>query len=240
MTIRGFFRLGVAFSVLMAVSGAGADAGAASRGAVWCKTDQAPTIKVGAETKPIRYDFSKSEKDLNHFKVDTVSPYAKNVITDVGGLMQGGIELSQSIRLNTMTNYGTRETCVIYDSVTVTLKIDPTIFIAREFPRGSCKHNAIMAHEHRHIAIDQEIVNKYARLIADALKADINRAPLAGPVPMVEVARVQKEMQMRQQGVVKTLAAQMDHERSKRQQALDNIQEYEQVNKLCPPTVTRR
>ena len=53
----------------------------------WCSPTTAPSITVRTSTDQITYDFSLSEKQLNRFSVSTVNPYAANVITDVGGLM---------------------------------------------------------------------------------------------------------------------------------------------------------
>jgi hypothetical protein len=139
-----------ALSVLTCLAALGSFSGAAfAAEASWCKPDKAPRVTVKASTDQVSYNFSKSEKDLNKFHVDTVNPYGGNVITDVGGLMAGGIETRQSMRFSTLTHQGLGQTCYWYDTVDVLVHIQPTIYIASEFPKGTCKHNAIMGHEQK-------------------------------------------------------------------------------------------
>ena len=53
----------------------------------WCKADKAARIQIKTSTDQVFWDYTKSEKQLNSFNIDTVNPYGKSVITDVGGLM---------------------------------------------------------------------------------------------------------------------------------------------------------
>lgn len=199
----------------------------------WCRPSQAPNIQIKTSTDNIHYDFSKSEKDLNHFQIDTVNPYGNSVITDVGGLMQGGIQLAQTMRYGTLTNTKTQEICYWYTDVTVTLHIYPTIFVASEFPKGSCKHNAIIQHEHQHVIIDREIVNQFANTIGQGLRADLARQPVYGPVPLSQKGQMENLLHARMQNFLSTYSASIDSERRRRQQALDNIHEYSRVNQMC-------
>lgn len=199
----------------------------------WCKPSSSARIQVKTSTDEVVWDYSKSEKELNKFKIDTINPYGKNVITDVGGLMQGGIMIQEQMRFNTLTRSGAGQICYWYDNVTVTLHIQPTIFIAREFPRGSCKHNAIREHELKHVAVDREIVNKYAQLIGDSLQEIVNRKPIYGPYRVEQSKEVENYLKQQLSVALKRFSSQMDDERKQRQQAVDSLAEYERVNKMC-------
>ncbi len=199
----------------------------------WCRSVQSPQIHVKTSTDQVRYDFSRSEKDLNNFSVDTVNPYGKSVITDVGGLMQGGISASQSMRYGTMTNNASREICYWYTNIDVMLHINPTIFIAREFPQGSCKHNAILAHEQQHVMIDREIVNKYAKIIGDALNNEVRKKSVFGPLPLSRQGELEAYLKSNMQNILTVYTQKMNDERKQRQQAFDNLKEYERVNHMC-------
>lgn len=200
----------------------------------WCAPPKAPRISIHPTTDNISYDFSLSEKELNQFDVSTVNPYGGNVITDVGGLMKGGIQTQQESTFGNMTNYGTQEICYWHDSINVTIHIHPIVYVAREFPEGSCMHNAILAHEHQHVVIDREIVNKYANLIGQSLQQEVAHYPIYGPAPLSQKETVYAQMKDRVQSIITTYTQQMSAERQQRQQALDNISEYERVNHLCP------
>lgn len=199
----------------------------------WCRAKSAPRLEIKTSTDRVIWNFSKSEKDLNHFNIDTVNPYGKEVITDVGGLMQGGIMLKEQMRFNTLTYTTAQQICYWYDQIEITLHIQPTIYIAREFPQGSCKHNAIREHELKHISVDREIVNKYAALIGQALKKEVDRQPVFGPYLVSQSPQVEAYLKSRLDTLLRAYSTQMDQERRQRQQKVDSLEEYERVNTLC-------
>lgn len=199
----------------------------------WCKPSSYAKIQVKTSTDEILWDYSKSEKDLNKFKIDTVNPYGKNVITDVGGLMQGGIMMQEQMRFSTLTSSRVQQICYWYDEIVVTLHIKPTIFIAREFPRGSCKHNAIREHELKHVEVDREIVNKYAGLLGKSVQEIANRKTIYGPYHVAQSKEVEAFLKGQLTAALKRYSSEMDDERKERQQQIDSLAEYERVNKMC-------
>ncbi len=200
----------------------------------WCQPKEAPHINIHTSTDQVSFDFSLSEKQLNKFSVSTVNPYASNIITDVGGLMKGGIEANMQMSFGTMTDRGAGQMCYWHDTIDVSLHIKPTIYIANEFPAGSCMHTAIMEHEQKHVTVDREIVNKYAKLIGEAFQSDITRYRVFGPIPISQGDAMAQQLKHRMESIFKTYTAQMSAERKQRQQQVDNINEYERVNHLCP------
>ncbi len=199
----------------------------------WCQTPKAPTITVKTSTDHITYNFSLAERQLNKFNVSTVSPYSSNVITDVGGLMKGGIETQQQMSFGTMTNQQTREVCIWHDKIDVLIHIKPTIFVASEFPKGTCMHQSILDHEHKHVVVDREIVNKYASLIGKALHDDIRKYSVYGPVTLSRQQETLETIRKRMQAILSQQTTEMSNERKKRQQAVDSLQEYNRVNASC-------
>ncbi len=199
----------------------------------WCKPSGSPKIQVKTSTDDIRWDYSKSEKELNKYKIDTINPYGKGVITDVGGLMQGGIMMQEQMRYSTLTRSSVGQVCYWYDNVVVTLHIQPTIFIAREFARGTCKHEAIREHELKHVAVDREIVNKYANLLGKAVQEIVNRKTIYGPYKVSQAKEVETFMNQQLAVALKRYSREMDEERKQRQQLVDSLAEYERVNKMC-------
>jgi len=199
----------------------------------WCKPNKAPTINVRTSTDNISYDFSLSEKQLNKFNISTVNPYGKDVISDVGGLMKGGIETTQQMKFGTLTNSRTNQTCFWYDTIEITLHIRPTIFVASDFPKGTCMHNSILGHEHKHVIVDREIVNKYAALIGQGIRGEVSRSSVFGPFSANQSQAMLNQIKMNMQTSLKAYTTQMSAERKARQQAVDSLAEYERVNSSC-------
>lgn len=203
--------------------------------ASWCRPDAAPKVSVKSDTDKITWDFSKPQAALNKLEIDTVNPYGQNVITDVGGLMQGGIQMSETMKFGSLTNPNTNEVCMFYNAVEIKFHIQPTIYIASEHPPGTCMHNAIKQHEMKHINMDRQIVNKYARLVGNAAQAEIRRQSVHGPVPVSHGEALQAQMKQRLEQILISSSQKMDGERRKLQQGIDSLAEYERVNAQCKP-----
>ncbi len=199
-----------------------------------CQLKRAPQINITASDTAVKYDTSKSQAELDNFQYDTVSPYGQNVQTHVGGLMSGSVSISQNIRIMQETYAALNQGCLYIDSINVKIHIDPTIYIANHYKRTGCMFNAIMEHEQKHIKVDRMIVNKYSALIGKSLYAALKPANYTyGPFQMSQMPLAQENIQASVQSILKTYSEQMSAERQAKQQAVDSLQEYERVRKLC-------
>jgi hypothetical protein len=221
------------FIVLLCFNDAFANSNASSGSSAWCTPKAPPKIDIKTHTTDVEWVFNKSEKDLNAFPVDTKNPYGTQVMTDVGGLMKGGIQMQQTMRFGSFVHRGLGQSCHFYDSVRVEFLLSPTIFIASEFPPGTCKHNAIKGHEIKHVMEDRAIVKKYAAVVGRALKNEIDRQTIWGPVPIGQSQATQEKMRVRLENILKHYSQMMEGERRRRQQAIDSLAEYERVNNMC-------
>lgn len=202
---------------------------------VKCQLRQSPRIDISASDSTVRYDLTKSQKQLDQLENDTVSPYGANIQTHVGGLMSGEVSISQNIRIMQESYPTLNLGCLYVDSIKVNLHIKPVIYIAREFPKGSCMHNAVMEHEKKHIAVDRKIVNKYTQMIVRGLDAAFKKVGYAqGPFSSGELKKKQKAMQDFTHKIVQEYGRQMTDERKRLQQSVDSLEEYERVNRQCP------
>ncbi|MAS87929.1 MAG: hypothetical protein CMH30_08165 [Micavibrio sp.] len=198
-----------------------------------CKAETKPKIVVTAATKDIRYDFSKSKKDLADQKIDTVSPYSHSQSVYIGGLMNGQIEMKSNVKLAWSTQTVTRQSCFWYEEVNIHMEIDPTILVAREFPRDSCEYKEILNHENKHIVVDRFIVKKYRKLMEDYLTQLMQQAQAYGPVHANKTPVVRKEMTAYIEAAVNKVSDAMHTERRQRQQAVDSREEYDRVSAAC-------
>lgn len=199
-----------------------------------CKIQRNPRIEVVATDSTVQYDHSKSQKELDRINHDTISPYAPNVRTHVGGLMAGEVKISQNIKMYQEVWPSVSRGCLYYDSIKVELHVKPLIYIARDYPKGSCMYGAILEHEKKHIAVDRDIVNKYKTLITQSLGASLREVGYThGPYPSSELKSVQEKLQKYIQDTVQKFSSAMSKERKKRQQEIDTLAEYERVQAKC-------
>ncbi len=198
-----------------------------------CPAQKAGKVSVSWKSDPIRYDFTKSQRQMDAMENDTVSPYARDAKTHVGGLMKGGIALESRIMTSALGYERARKICQWIDEVRLDLRIDPKIYITREHRKGSCKHNAIMEHEMKHVYVDRDIVKKYVPIFKRRLQDAVMKVGIVGPKDERDQKRYQQKINDYIESQIAAVNNQMTAERRQRQQAIDTLEEYERVARMC-------
>lgn len=198
-----------------------------------CPSKPVGKVNIIWSSDAVKYDFSKSQNQMDSMEVDTENPYDRSVKTHVGGLMSGGIGIKTEINVATLTYPRSRVVCQWVDKMDVEIAIDPTIFIAREHKKGSCKHRAILEHEMKHVYTDRQIVKKYAPAIKAHLQQSLVKVGIVGPKPETRASDYQKKIVEYMDGQLKAITSKMYAERRQKQQSVDSLQEYERVSSLC-------
>lgn len=202
--------------------------------AIECKRQPLPPVRVSPSKSMIQYDHSKSQNQLDRMEIDTVNPYGNSRKTHVGGLMSGEIRVEHQIGFVQERYDALGQACLHYDSVNVTMTINPTIYIASENKAGSCRYHAILEHEKKHVEADRIVVNKYAKRIGDAVSFAINKyGATFGPFEVERIPSIQAKLQAYVDGIVKGEVEAMNKERMQMQQAIDSYEEYERVSNQC-------
>lgn len=205
-----------------------------------CNAITPPRINVKPSQSHIKYDFSKTKAELNAVDVDTISPYGAHHNTQVSGLMSGAIQLKSNVGFMHETHSYLDRGCLYLKTVDVEIVVEPTIFIASEFKKGSCMHNAIMVHEMKHVSVDQQMVNKYTNIIGKKLGEVIDsKGSTYGPMKKIKMNEIQMDVKNTLHDTVIRMNDEMNVERRKRQQAIDNIEEYESIGKGCEGEIRR-
>ena len=197
----------------------------------WCAAAKAPVIRVGLMAPQPKSDFSKSIAQLEKFHIDTKNPYGAQVDTHVGGLTAGTIKVEQK-----MTIGGTRrgeESCLWVEQVNVVIRLDQKVYIAKDFKPGTCLHQAVWVHEHKHVKVDREIINKYRPLYQKAVENLTHARPVFGPIEMAREKVGQTRMMDDLSAALGRVTNAMEKEREARQQAVDSREEYDRVSASC-------
>ncbi len=195
-----------------------------------CTVPKAPVVAIKPIVGRTRMIDSKSIAELGQHKSDTISPYGKHVEQLVFGLHEGSLGLASSTKLGYRINEWLELSCLYYDSVTIEIRLNPVIYVVREFRPGSCAYNAVLAHEKKHTAVDRAIVGKYAPLIGREVQKAVNAAGALGPYPIADMKSVQDRMTRHIQNAVSSLELQMTEEQARRQQDVDSLEEYQSVS----------
>lgn len=198
-----------------------------------CDPQDMTKINVIWETDEINYDYSKSMNQLSNMPIDTKSPYAAHVVTKVGGLMKGGLEVTTNYKVAKARYEILRKNCLWLSEIDIRIKINPTIFIANEYPPGSCMYDSVKTHELKHIQVDRDIATKYQHYLREMASKVAQKVGVVGPKSDIEARRSEAKIQDYFSQHMNAVLEAMYKERGERQQAVDNIHEYETVQGRC-------
>ncbi len=192
-----------------------------------------PVIQVKTLETPVTFDISKSVTELSAMEMTGTSPFPAHYHTEIGGVMSGEITVSHNmIFSHTQTD---EARCVFLKQVTVTIEISPSIYIASDFQGRSCWFKEIFAHEAKHVAVERAVMNKYAGRFTDALNL-ILMEPADYTVPVASdkgFEQAQRELQTGMEHALGVMFNQMTRERNERQQAIDTLEEYQRIARIC-------
>ncbi len=197
-----------------------------------CAVNVAPVVSVRPESSVVRYDFSKTMAQLTAMRSDTVSPYAPGTETVTQGLRSDRPVIEASVGASALINRQRGIFCMTYGKIDISIKLAPVIYVASERPSGGCR-NAILDHEKKHVRVDREMMNKYARKIGEAVQNAVNEVGVVGPLNLEKQEEARQFMTRHVQSAIQSMELPLYNEMRARQSAIDSLEEYERVNWFC-------
>ena len=206
-----------------------------------CSPSPPAKINIIPKTLDLKYDYSRTLAQIQGQETDTIDPYGFHGMSMTQGFMQGQIKMVPRVKLGQEYLGKYQAICLWYDTVDIVLEIDPMIVIGKEVYADRCMRQAVLDHEMKHVKVDRQIVNKYAKIMGqkvfDGLK---ERGFKVGPVKAESAQQIATRMQKTVFQIVDHEYQKMALERTDAQRAVDNLQEYERVDALCPDFKDKR
>lgn len=201
-----------------------------------CVLKKAPEVTVRAKGVDREIDNTKSIKDLNLYKpMLNAAPLGRGAGTHIEGLTNGRIGMDANYEFSSETWPALSQSCLYISKVTVTITLDPKIYVAREYAPGTCQYKAVLEHEMKHFRVDRDVVNKYSNVILQELNNTLKRVGYKqGPFPAAQSPSYQQSMGRLIATTVTELSDIMNQERQKKQAGVDTVEEYRRVDALCP------
>lgn len=147
--------------------------------------------------------------------------------------MSGEIEVQSRMRLGIESNRSRSRLCFWYDTLEISIRVDPVIYLASNYNVGTCKYKAIKEHELKHVNVDRELISEFVPAFHKSLKNAVQKTKTVGPVPASQKQQIHQQMKDYIQSTIESVTERMYAERRKRQQAVDSLQEYERVAAQC-------
>lgn len=202
---------------------------------VKCIMKTAPQITVSAVGLDRGIDHTKSVRDLNAFKPQTSpSPYGMGADTYIQGLAKGGVSVQGQYQFSGHEYPSLSQGCLFVDKVNITITLDSTIFIAREYKEGTCFYKAVLEHERKHRAVDRALVNKYSNIIVKAVNNTMKTIGYAqGPFDSSQKEAIQARIANVVGSILSQYGDNFSVERERMQTNVDTLTEYDRVHALC-------
>lgn len=214
---------------------------AAADGKDLCPARAPTAVNVIPRTEEVTYDYGQTLAQLQGYSMDTVDPYGFHGVSVTQAFMKGNIERKHNVILDYAPVPRYKAVCIWYKDITVELKIDPTIVVAKEMYADRCMREALIGHELKHVRADREIVNKYAKSIGQKLMKDLgSRGFSSGPVPAERAQEVAEKMHYVVNQILELEYRKLEIDRQETQRAVDNLGEYQRVDSLCPAFEARK
>lgn len=202
-----------------------------ARAADPCNELPKPSVTVKRLETPLALNTSHSYRSLTNLGASRARPGQQ-----VLGLTRGNATVRLSSNTPSIVDAGGRWECAS-PQIVLTYGFSPlTVYIAREFPPGSCAHKEINEHEMRHVQAYQKHLADIEKNVSDALNARFaTGSPWRGPAGQA-TARLQEELNERWLPYVQRELQKVDAAQS----LIDTTEEYDRVSNACDGEIAKR
>ncbi len=236
--VRGLLTRVVGAIVLVGLLGGRSEEARAYGGsALSCPPYQEPVIDLNIVNKPLRYDLTRDVLSIEALAVGRNGGLAAGARQLPVGLTTSRLQFQSSMEIKMTAFPGDPLLCGQVARATMTLGLEnTTVYVGREFPQGSCAYGEILAHEHRHVQADRELVDAYRPVLFQAVRSALIAQGRfrAGSRETAQVA-AKRVMDAAADDVLRR----MEVDRSRRHGAIDTLAEYQRVSYVCNGEVAR-
>ena len=205
-----------------------------------CNFGPLPLVRVNITEKPVRIDHSRSAEALSEMPNDTRVKMGrgpdivqKNRWSPVGGLANNQIDASATVSFDSETTFLGGEGCLSVTNLTVQITLTPLVYIASDWPEGSCRYKAMLDHEMKHVDEDRAVLKDFKSLLENSFKTMLHEIATQGPMPTAAMYQAQNTTSVRLNQRLQSEMAVLAQMRDQRQQAIDTPSEYQSISMRC-------
>lgn len=187
-------------------------------------------VRISLQVAPTRVDDTRTESELAamHFSQSVASDRRFLQLT---GLTVAGIAVDQEIRFAR-----SGPNCIWPSVVTVTLSTAPTIYLVRS--RGQCLLTLGLTHERRHVAVNDDVLKRYAVEFRNRVGTMTDAIVSARPTPSGDADTLRSRMEEEIAAMVSVTSDRLYDDWSTDQRAVDTPAEYRRISNACGSVTT--
>lgn len=198
-----------------------------------CPPQYAAQVEVIAQNDTPVYNHNASSAQLGRVQSDTTFSRHSHEVFVTGGLTIGKLQTTYQLGIQRLLEMNTQQACVWLESVVINIRYAPEVYIAAEYPYGSCRYQVTLEHEIQHVNIDIMTLNEYLPRIQSLVQAAVNTLRPAGPMPAAMIENERQRILDYISGYVAQGLQEADQMRQRRQQQIDTREEYMRLSGLC-------
>lgn len=193
-----------------------------------CPSGPVPTVTIAADMPPPSYDFSYDITGLTEFhKLGR----AGAVDFELLGLAIHSFDRSGALEFRPHIRESDGVVCAGFHTSEIRLRMASEIYVVKDFPKGSCLYDEVLAHEERHHEVARRLFGEFAAEATRRLAADLRNRPFVQvPDPyhgrVAAHARVNQAIDAAYADFITRYAAEQD--------AIDTTAEYTRIANACP------
>lgn len=136
-------------------------------------------IIVNAKPSSIEYNFNKNTKSLTAHSIQNGADTGTTL-----GYAQSAFRINMTWSAPTVLQDAMSQANCLRPVIEIDLSVGPQqVHIAREFPRGTCSFDEIVAHELRHVQANQDQLEAVADMLERELRSSFGNRVFYGSVP---------------------------------------------------------
>lgn len=189
-----------------------------------------PSVTIKRIDERLSYNTEYSYKSLTNIGASLARP-GKQVL----GLTRGNATVSFAANTPSIIDPTGRWECAS-PQITLSFGFSPmTVYVAREFPEGSCAYKEIHEHEMRHVEAYQKHIASIEKELTESLNARFATGVVwRGPVGQT-ASRLRQELDGRWAPYVQRQIKRVDEAQAK----IDTAEEYERVANACNGEISK-
>lgn len=187
-----------------------------------------PDVRVLPYIEPVEIDHTQKSSDLR--KIAGRTKGGVNRFPVKVGLTTTNFVYRTELSMENLT-YASGQSCVGIEKLHLHVQSrDNIIYIERSIPQGSCLYREVLAHEQKHVDVNEHI-QRLAQVEMRKVIQELSQKYNGKLYNSAQEGYREIETAVNQQ--LKVLWAKLNDDWSKRQNAIDSNQEYERLSKVC-------
>lgn len=198
-----------------------------------CDPNPPADIHINFQNNPVQIDNTKTSEYLARLKEKSVSPHYGSEFPITGGITDGNFKITFDMDfLNTIRPL-LNKACVHIKNVDITVAYTPTVYIANNYPPGTCRYELTKEHEMKHVNVDIDTLKYFFPDIKAVSEAAVAQWQKPHSVSKKQIEPFQNNILEQFSDTLKKTSDALQQVRVLRQKEIDSRAEYQYLSAAC-------